>query len=847
MKRRSLLFSGLLVSFLMLMYSCQEDTEPIDPSDPSEGEKPEETFQIQDVQIVLPNGTDADLEGAQMLSLGVSFPVAADGKSKTIQTPGSGQLAYLFDKNGQLILAGYISEAQKNISPSTTADFLLYLSTGLWLSEDDLATTFFGNIGSYEEVKTWHKEFEKLWKTNPSLLSGDSYIAPLNVAIAKLLPKSIELDIRSRVAENARVSDISIDESDIKSGIQIFEEDLGKIAVSNYYRRRSHAFFYKMSSKMTDGKVVEHLSNIGKGTSSEVDFPVSPTTGFTTATGIIGGAIDGNIANAGVVTTEPVSLTLADSEDEKTYKVRVVGAGGVNHAIQLTDQEQIKQLRLSMETFVIDFFLPMGMQMVGWKGKLNSAGFDVGDGPLVALVDKMEVIINASPATYDHIKKGKYKDALKAFGEYLVFEGGGNKHFEDVMTGLINVAKYIASKQNVDIQGVSEKLDTKAITKFGEILKIVNTVVAGQDLALVSFGISMSRNIEEWTVHARSAKVSLIPAEATVSSRGHKEIKAEIKNLDEEGDNFPYFKWSTSGKFGYIQDTKGNKGKNFESSDTAVTYYSETNANDLPEENNFEYIYVEAYYKNQLIGRDTTVLNLKKSAYMLKPGGLVLSGKEDLVSSAKLFIEPVAQRDEDFAGKKVVWTTEGKHGKLVNFAEHGNVITTFDTNSINYLCTDEDTEKGTETVKARIYEKSAVDGEYFLFEELTLEIEIDNSENIKIVTVDLQVTSFSNHTGNYLNCGSGVYFLIEPVENAISYTAKIIDFSPGANVMIGRSSSWSASKATNEDGLYEFSYVFVKSGSRPEHLGWPDCGGFKAEAGKYKGKAQVVIRLKAPE
>ena len=158
--------------------------------------------------------------------------------------------------------------------------------------------------------------------------------------------------------------------------------------------------------------------------------------------------------------------------------------------------------------------------------------------------------------------------------------------------------------------------------------------------------------------------------------------------------------------------------------------------------------------------------------------------------------------------------------------------------------TDKDTEKGRETVKARIYERSAVDGEYFLYEELTLDIEINNSDNIKIITVELQVKSFSNQTGNYLNCGSGVHFFIKPDSNAVSYTAKIIDFHPGANVMIGRSATWSATKAPDEDGMYEFSYVFVKSGSKPENKGWPDCAGFAAEAGKYKGKAQVVIRLK---
>lgn len=838
----------LLFFFLIaLTVSCQEDTEPLTPTTSPVGENPTGNYETQEVQIVLPEGSSLDLTGAELLSFGESFPVENDGRSKAIAIINAGQIAYLFNAEGQLLLAGYLSDDQKTLSPATTANFLIYLASGYWLSEADLASPFFKNIGNYDEVKSWQGEFEEMWKTDPNLLSGDSYQAPLHELMNKLSPKPNELDIRSRIAEQARVSDIAIDESDIKSGIQVFEAELGKIAISNYYRRRAHAFFYKMKTKQTDGLVVEHLSNIGKGTGSELDFPVNATTGFTTATGAIGAAIDGSIQNADVVTTEPKSLSLADNEDEKSYKVRVVGAGGVNHSIQLTDLEQIKQIRLSVETFVLDFFLPIGMQMVGWKGELNTAGFNVGDGPLVSFIDQMEVIINASPATYDKIKAGDYKGALATFLLYISSEGSGNKYFGQVLEDVIIVAKYLASKLNIDIQGVSDNLDTKAISKFANILKIVNTAMAGQDLARVSFGISMSNNIEEWTLTARSAKVSLLPGEATVSSRGNKEIKAEIKNLEEEGgDNFPYFKWSTSGNFGYIQDRKGNKGKSFDSSDKEIIYYSETSASDLPEENNFEYVYVEAYYKNQLIGRDTTVLNLKKSNYMLKPGGLVLSGKEDLINSAKLFIEPVNGRDPDFSGKKVVWSTEGKHGRFVSLEGISNVVTTYGSNTMTYVCSDKETEKGTETVKARIYEKSAVDGEYFLYEELTLEIEIDNSDNIKIITVDLQVKSFSNQTGNYLNCGSGVHFLIEPDPDAVSYTARIIDFSPGANIMIGRSATWSATKAPDENGKYEFSYVFVKSGSRPVNKGWPDCGGFAAEAGKYSGKAQVIIRLKDP-
>lgn len=829
----------LFIFFLVfLTLSCQEETEPTNP--------PLANFETQAVQIVLPEESSVDLNGAKLLSFGESFPVAADGKTKAVLLPNTGQIAYLFNKEGLLVMAGYITKEENKLSPATSALYLVYLASGYWLSSEDLASPFFQNIVKLEPVQDWQSEFEELWKSNPSLLSGDTFMGPLGELMEKIAPEPNVLDIRSRLAENGRISDISVDESDIKSGIQVFEKELGKIAVSNYYRRRAHAFFYKMKTKKSDGTEIEHLSSISKGTGSELDFPVSATTGFTTATGAIGGAIDGNIQKADVATTDPVSLSLADDEDEKTYQVRVVGAGGVNHSIPMTDLEQIKQIRLSMETFVLDFFLPIGMQMVGWKKNLNAAGFNVGEGPLVEFVDKMEVIINSSPATYDKIMAGDYKGALETFLEYIASEGAGNKYFEAVLKEIVLAVKYIASKQNVDIQGVSEKLDKGAIKSFGGILKFINTVMAGQDLARVSFGISMSKNIEKWTVHARSAKVSLLPADATVSSRGNQKITAEIKNLQEEGgDNFPYFKWSTSGKFGIIQDRRGNRGTDFESSDKEIIYYSQTNANDLPEENNFEYVYVEAYYKNELIGRDTTVLNLKKSSYQLKPGGLILTGKEDQLNSAKLFIEPVNQRDADFTGKKVVWSTEGKHGKLVSFDGISDVITTYDTNSITYVCSDKETKNGTETITARIYEKSAVDGEYFLYEELTQTIGIENSENVKLMTLNMDVKSIRSSAGGYISCSAAVLFYLEPQPDAISYTARVIDHNV-AN-MIGRTFTWTNSLPPNEGSRYGLFQVFVNAAWGPDTGDYTTCNAIDEKAAQFRGKVQVRVQLKDPD
>jgi hypothetical protein len=635
-----------------------------------------------------------------------------------------------------------------------------------------------------------------------------------------------------------------VDEGDVRSGIQVFESDLGKISVTNFYRRRAFAFAYKMSSKMEDGTVNTIISSIGNGTSATNEFQVPATPANTNLTGTLGSIIEtGGEDLAKTTVDNPFSLDLAENESEATYKIRVVGAGSFSNSPFLTERELAKQQRLTIETFILDFLYPSFSVIFSWKDDVSKNVINIADPATIEFIDNYSAVLNTVPGVYDQLNEGKYFDALKTF--LVVLYDGVTR---DALNSFLEKPYEFMAKR-YGIQGGKIPNELKNLDRLGKlakIIKIMDTIIGLKDIKLVADHAKLSNAIDEWTLKARSAKVSLLPGEATVASRGNQEIEAEIKNLEEEGgDNFPFFKWSTSGKYGFIQDTKGNKGESFESSDAKVTYYSQTSSTELENENNFEYVYVEAYYKNELIGRDTAVLNLKNSAFILKPKGLILSGKKGSVNSAKLFIEPVRENDTDFTGKKIVWTIEGKHGKLSNSGEYSSVITTYDTNSITYECTDSDTEKGTEKVTARIYEKSEVDGEYFLFEELSENLEINNEGRIKIIEVGIQhYTVGPTYDGPWINCGAFTHFLIPPEENAISYTAKVIDFGPETIPRLtGYTKTWSADVEPTIDGKYEFANWFYASGSGMEH-GPPPCGQFEAGAAARWGTALVIIRLK---
>ena len=505
-----------------------------------------------------------------------------------------------------------------------------------------------------------------------------------------------------------------------------------------------------------------------------------------------------------------------------------------------------------METFALDFMFPLIMENLGWKTELKG-NLDLTLSQFEAFVDKTEVLVKASPAIGEELAKGNYLEAAKKAAE-AIYTGSLDKYMKEIVTAGVELAKAVIVSQGGQIHGAANNLDGKALERGAKILKLINTGLQGADILRIVSHYGASKKVEEWTIRAKSAKVTLLPSEETVPVRGHAEIKAEVKNLEEDGDTHPFFKWSTSGKYGEIQDSQGNKGSNFESSDSEITYYSNTSAADLPEENNFEYVYVEAYYKGKVIGRDTTRLNLRKNKFQLLPRNATLTGRQNGTNSVAISIEPVLanQEAEDFEEAKIVWETEGKFGKLTNGGAYSTTITTQAQRSITYRCLDADTKNGTDKVYAKVYMRSAVDGEYFLYETLEAQVKILNDDKVLIKHVPIGVNykeTFTpvNDEWGWSGCSANMIFRMAPVENAEKYRATVLYYyTDPIPSSIGKTENWTPESKETVNGKFEFLKIFVNSRSAPTY-GGPDfsgCTWIEEKADKQKGMAEVVIYLK---
>jgi hypothetical protein len=788
------------------------------------------------VQVTVPPGSDYSHAGTKVMSYSTLSDVDASGKSIAAHTKQSVSVAYVFDKDDKLVMAGFITDSIKVISPASTAIVLLYWAHGILFQNFSMTESYIKLVEKIPGANEWITEFEKIFNTDPMTLTTGSYTNALKSTIEKMTARNT-VDVYK-----LKAADITVDASDIKSGLQVAADDgLEKFSVNNYYRRRAHGFLYKMNYKDLDGKKHSVKESIEKTTGADKNFAVDPESAKTSVLGEVGKWIEGpeKTLESYVVKSGPVSITLGSNESEANYKVRIVGPGMPGNF--LTNAENDKLERLEIETFVLDCLIPaLSIAMsTPTSNKIETGNSSTKE----KIIDITLTMVKTVPDVYEEIKKGNYKKALEKLIENINKDVIG-KEMEKLAVLVFEMNGFAKSD-----------FYAQKIKNFTVILGIFDSVLGVADILQISSDVRASKTIDEWNIIARSSQVKLLPKESTPLTLTNQKITAEIKNLAETGDTHPFFVWSTSGKYGTISDTKGHKGTSFESADNVVTYRSTKAAKELSAGDNIEYIYVKAFMGNTFVGTDTAIVNVKRYKYEMKPEGLTLTGKAGGAKEAALYLEVATggiaiqpNNDVDF---KVVWSTAGKHGGLYG-RENVNAVTnltTYDDNQVWYECTDKDTKEGTETIKARIYVKQKGESDYRLFDEVSGTVKILNDPKKIIVHVPLSFIHEDRYTeSGGFQCYKGNVATFTEVDDAASYSVRFIVNKSIAVIGAPSTLFWKAgdkspngppdwAKPGYEDGKYTLVYSWsAANGPGPE---------VKHSGGEARpGMAEVTITLK---
>lgn len=837
MKQLSVLFFYLLL-VAILVAGCGKG-DPGEIIDPTPIEVPI------DVQVTVPAGSDYSLAGSKVMSYLTWGDVGASGKSKAAHTKQGVSVAYVFDKDDKLVLAGFITDSSQVISPASTAKVLLYWAHRLQFQSFELTESYLKRFDQIPGAMEWVNEYEKIFISDPMTLSNGSYAAALKSRIEKMTARNV-VDIYNL---KPAVSDITVDGGDIRSGLQVAEDGLGKFSVANYYRRRGHAFVYKMSFKDKDGMSYDIKDKIEKGTKSDKDFIVDPIAGVTSVLGEVGKwieATEDTKSDSFVKKGDPVALDLADNETEAEYKVRIVGPGLSD--TEITEVEGSRLITLEMETFALDVVIP-GMSILMSLPNIKEPP-SVPESAKEIIIEKVKAMVGSFPDVYDEIKKGSYENAFKKLLE--------NLRKAEQATNLAELAGFVLSFKGLSDDSAlffNDKINNLAI-----ILNIFDTTLGATDIVRILAHVSASKALEEWEVTARSAQVKLTPEESSVLTFTQQKITAEIKNLDESGDVHPFFEWSTSGKYGTISDTKGHSGTSFASADKDIFYRSNAKSTDLSDGANIEYIYVKAFFENKLIGTATAEINVRKYKYEIKPEGITLTGKDGGANEVALYLDipkgGIPIQPNNVTDFKVVWRTAGKHGRLFGKdIDNVTTLTTYDDNKVWYDCTDKDTKEGSETIYARIYSKSKNESSYSLFDEVkgTVKINNDPKKRIFIVPVTYIAKILTPSVGNWA-AFPVVQFAVD--NDATRYQVRLFHFTGTAtNAPEGQVYAWDAGTLPNTPYNIYPETLDINGGQYYMVFGRTWCGGLcdssKADEwiARYKTiygspRAEVTITLK---
>ncbi|WP_396591630.1 hypothetical protein [Allomuricauda sp. R78024] len=803
--------------------SVSDDVDPTDddPTGTTDG------FMEVDVQVILPQGSTVDLGVTSLVSISEEFSVSGNGNSKVALNKNGRSLALLIDTDQNILLMGFIDEDQREISVRSTAIASLYNALGTVFLPEDVRQRFFDEIDDFPGLNELVEAATTAFSSDENYFGTEAFAAMIGERISTLDDAKTNVDTTSR---------INADGSDIRSGIQLREDDSFSFSLINSFRRRAHAFVYRKEVTFENGGVEQLISDFNaENPTPNNDEKISSPTAIREVFGVISDYGAGTGIGFAITEAGPISLEVEEGEQEVLYSCRVVGTAlGEIDTNQMTTIEEEKLYDLIYETFAFELVLPILLDVAGHSKLLK--GLD--ETKYELFVNQLQIIASSVPAVDEPLKKGEYQTALNEFLKaYYNNALGANATdliealFEGVVAGGVKVdPDYFvqnSARAGELVQGIGKYLERADI-----FLKLV-------DYSRILYANSVSNHLEEWDVVASKNDVTIIPEETIAIQGEEKTFKAIIKDGNLSAGQSYEYRWATSGLYGVIRDELGKEGTSFTSSRSEIQYFS-SNVVDLPDEA-FDEITVEVFLKE---GQNSTRINDAKAVVEVKELGFEITPENPTVNGGTRITLKVRNTDrtditdnstQDY---RIVWDGASGFGL---FNGNQNTVSKVNDPRVIYEAVEKEKE-GTETITAAIYARRKDSGDAYRFiDKLETTINIENDENVKYLYPRVGHLLYDDPNGPEGAYGYFVFFEFDPEVNAESYSLRVKELKFGNNTtsFVNQGDNWTAG---NPDDLVNGKYRFITyTGSGP--------GSARADAAAalatLQGYAQVRVVLKS--
>lgn len=785
---KSKIYLLLFLTLFLGVNSCKDteipDQPPItDNPDPD----PEPTnLPTLDINVVFPENVNIDLTGAKVIGGLKEFGLQGNS-SKVFVTQGNSQLAFLQDKDDNILLLGFINDKNKTLSVQSSAEALAFLGLAGFTLPASVQRRYPDEATSFPGMDEFKKKLSDLYVSDPMLFTTEKYLADLENFVKSIYERGEEIDIRAR--------QINVDPTGYKSGIQVYENDFQSILVRNQYLRDAHAFLYKMSFKDKEGNktVLFESKNFNQSFNPAIvsETPIDAANKSGGVMGVITDQIAGNGLEVFMKETGPISISLGENESEAEYALRVVGPTFNNFAQnRMTTKELDKYTELALQTFLKEALLPAVTFIINRNMKVD--GDDAW--PLDLLNSVTTSFIEQYPDVVKKVEEGNYREALKETLENVIINPAQDAAADKAKEKLLNMiySKYAKEPEFGNFYDDKEIQTKKKTAKFLKAFELMERALQAWDTGRLIAHLHNASPIEEFTVTARQHDIKLLPKEASVTVFTNKDFTVETKTELSDGQAFLY-KWSTSGTYGTIRDNIGNNGKEFENGQKTVTYRAE--ASNIPDDAK-ETITVVAYVKQgpneTKIGEATSTFTVKPANLVIKPDGVTLVGKEK--QTVALYVEWAngdAFEQASSFDYKYEWSTSGKYGMFDGTMKN----TTTMRSRLTYQALDEDVEEGEDILKVDVYMRRKDGGEWFKYHTAEGKVKVNNDEKLKIL--HLPLTVFTSKIANS-TAGGGTNFLHASFPRDDNYEAFTVRFygykRPSIPISEGRTFSWSADR-----------------------------------------------------
>ena len=484
-------------------------------------------------RVVLPTGSALDLKTLSISNAFGTGTIDGTGGYRLNATAGGPQFTLVTNARGKIVLAGFLGDAEPNVSAHSTAELLVYYALGGYALSDEDQLVLVSAIGTYPGVANVEQAIaaglrtagsDPLTANGPAILSAISaishslHVGPPRGAQAVVAAARADLSVTGAVpASGGRVlpQGVTFDPAAQTSGLTMIADFPNAVHFQNVYRRSAEYYVDEVSP------TAKSLSKTPLG-----QIPsVQALGGFnSTLASVISGAFAFS-----QISTAPISLPAETGAAKTVYKITVIGPGVTDLPGVLTSDRILEQSTFAASFYFQNIVVPLVLSIAApiGKGKIDAL---FGANTTQYFRDGGKLLISGAPAFAAAVRKGDFNAGLAAFTSAFI---GSSTYRATLVKATADAAKGVLGTDITSAfsaAGINSGANIKAITTF---LTNVDVVLASTDFIAVIYGLQHSNTGDVFNVTSIPEKVTLTPAASSIANGKIVDFTAKAVNASD--------------------------------------------------------------------------------------------------------------------------------------------------------------------------------------------------------------------------------------------------------------------------------------------------------------------------